>query len=201
MSETDGSYLRPPVSSSKVVVWGAHAEAVKSVTTWLVKQGHTVVDELKIKELARENNLPMPLSDIFVLKFGKIAGAKEVIFVDADVSTWKFPDVLELIGQSSSAYKASLFIRAVDVETGEINWNGKAVSQDKFPDLAKGIHQLSCNALATGWGLRKPGVNANANVCPEGQNIMTVDGIPTNPPTTSKDIVKSSHFPELETHR
>ena len=97
-----------------------------------------------------------------------------------------------------SAYKVSLFIRALDVDTGEIDWNGKALSMDKFPDLTKGIHQLTCDALATGWGLRKPGVNANANVCPPGQNVMVRHEVPVSP---HEEIVKSSSSINLGANR
>jgi hypothetical protein len=196
-TETDGSYSRLPNSSSRVVVWGTHPEAVKSLTTWLLKHGYIVIDELKIRQLGRDTNLPMPLSNVDTLKLARTAGAKEVIFVDADVSTWKFPDALEWFGQSPNAYKASLFIRAVNAETGEINWDGKALSVDKFPDLAKGIHRLTCNALATGWGLQKPGIAADTHICPEGQNVMVFNEIPS---TSREEVVRSSNTPELEAH-
>jgi hypothetical protein len=67
------------------------------------------------------------------------------------VSTWHASEITTLFGQSPTLYKASLFIRALDAETGEIEWNGKAISMEKFSDLMEGIHQLTCEALSTAW--------------------------------------------------
>jgi hypothetical protein len=196
ITDTDGSHSKLPAPATRVVVWGTHTEAVNSLTTWLLKRGYTVVDGLKIKQLAREHNSPTLLSDVEVLRLATDVGATEVIFVDADVLTWKIPDVLEVFGRSPNAYKATVAIRALDAETGEIDWSGKALSVDRFPDLATGIHALTCNALATSWGLRKPGVTVDTNICPQGHNVMVLND--TSSP--SQDIVKSPP-PQLGAHR
>jgi hypothetical protein len=172
VTQTDGSYLRLPESSTKAVVWGTHPEAVRSLKTWLLKRGFIVVDDVKMSQIANEINLHLPVSNAEVLRLAKIAGTKEVIFVDADISSWQASEILTIFGQNPNVYKASLFIRALDTETGQIDWNGKALSLDKFSDLTAGIHQLTCQALATAWGLREPGIAANTTICPQGQNVM-----------------------------
>ena len=144
--------------------------------------------------LSHESNSPMPLSDAEVLKLARTAGAKEAILVDADVVTWKTSEMLDLFGQWPNAYKAPLFIRALDADSGEIDWNGKALSVDTFQDLPKGIHQLTCNALATGWGLRRQGITTNANICPQGQNVVVLNTISS---PSKKEFVKSSPGTEL----
>ena len=197
-TETDGSYWKLPDPSTRVVVWGTHPEAVRSLATWLLKQGYIVVDELKISQLARENSSHLPLSSVEVLKLAKITGAKEVIFVDAEVLTWRSPELLDVFVADPNAYKVSLYIRALNVETGEIDWNGKALSRERFKDLSKGMHQLTCNALATGWGLQRPGFNDNDNICPAGQNVMVVNEVPS---TSNKEIGKSSTNIELGAHQ
>ena len=198
VTETDGSYLKLPDPSTRVVVWGTPPEAVRSVITWLLKQGYIVVDELKISQLARETSSHVPLSNVEVLKLAKMAAAKEVIFVEAEVLTWRSPELLDVFVGNPNAYKVSLFIRALNVETGEIDWSGKAISTEKFRDLSKGMHQLTCNALATGWGLQKPGINANGNTCPPGQNVMVVNEVPS---TSNKEEGRSSTSMELGAHR
>ena len=105
-------------------------------------------------------------------------------------------DVLEVFGRSPNAYKATIAIRALDAETGEIDWSGKALSVDRFPDLAQGIHALTCNALATGWGLRKPGMTVETTVCPQGHNVMVLN----DPSSPSQNIVKSPPT-QLGAHR
>jgi hypothetical protein len=197
-AETDGSYWKLPDPSTRAVVWGTHSEAVRSLKTWLLKQGYVVVDELKIGQLARENNSHVPLSHDEVLKLAKMAGAKEVIFVDAEVATWRSPELLDVFVGDPIAYKVSLFIRALNVETGEIDWNGKALSTEKFRDLNKGMHYLTCNALATGWGLQKSGVTVNGGICPAGQNVMVVK---EDASTSKEEVVKSSTSSRSEEDR
>jgi hypothetical protein len=87
VTETDGSYVRLPDKSTKAVVWGTNPEAVKSLKAWLLKQRITVVDDVKMNQLANEMGLRIPISDPDILKLAKVAGTKQVIFVEADVSS------------------------------------------------------------------------------------------------------------------
>lgn len=171
VAETDGSYIRLPDNSTKTVVWGTHPEAVKSLKTWLLKKRITLVDDVKMNQLANEIGLHPPISNADVLKLAKIAGTKQVIFVDADVSALQASEIGSFFGQTP-IYKASLFIRALNAETGEIDWNGKAMSTQTFTNLTEGIDQLTCHALATAWGLRQPGTATAPSICVPGQNVM-----------------------------
>ncbi len=186
-TQTDGSYVRIPNASIKAAVWGTHPEAVQSLTTWLLKRGLILIDDVKMRQIASDTRLNypgVPVSNTDVFKLGKMAGAKQVIFVDADVSTWRANGIESVFGQSPNVYTGSLFIRALDAETGEILWNGKALSTDKFTNLTEGIHLLTCNALATAWGLRQPGTTAAPTICPPGQNVMVSAEPPVTPSTT-----------------
>jgi hypothetical protein len=167
ITQTDGSAVRIPDSSTKAVVWGDHPEAVKSLKTWLLKRRLTLIDEAKVHQIATEVGLHHALSNADVLKSAKLVGAKQVIFVDADVSKSLAYD---FFGQPR--YHGSLYIRALDVDSGEINWNGKARSTESFTSLTQGIDQLTCNALATAWGLRQPGMATAPSVCLLGENGM-----------------------------
>lgn len=188
-TQTDGSgsSVKIPNTSTKAVVWGTRPEAVQSLTTWLLKRGVTLVDDVKINQMASDTRLHQPLSNGDIFKLAKIAGAKQVIFIDADVSTWRVSEIETVLGQRPVVYTASVFIRALDAETGEIYWNGKAHSTDKFTNLTEGIHQLTCHALATAWGLREPGPTAAPAICSPGQNMM----VSTAPPHTSSDTAKA----------
>ena len=55
VTETDGSYVRLPDKSIKAVVWGNHPEAVKSLKAWLLKQRITLIDDIKINQIANDN--------------------------------------------------------------------------------------------------------------------------------------------------
>jgi hypothetical protein len=95
-------------------------------------------------------------------------------------------EIQTVFGQSRSVYTASVFIRALDAETGEIQWTGNAHSKDKFTNLKEGFHQLTCHALATAWGLRQPGLTAAPTICPPGQNVMVSPEPPPTPSSTAK---------------
>lgn len=170
-TETDGSYVRLPDESIKAVVWGNNLDAVKSLKAWLLKQRFTLVDDVKINEIANDIHVPQPLSSADVLKVAKIAGIKQVIFVDANVSTSQATPIGSFLGRPS-IYSASLFIRALNVESGEIDWEGKALSTQRFTNLSESIHQLTCHALATAWGLQKPGTATAPSICLPGQGVM-----------------------------
>ena len=189
VTQTDGYYTRLPNASTKVVVWGTRPEAVQSLTTWLSKRGLTLVDDVKMNQIASDihlNQLGTPVSNADIFKLGKMAGAKQVIFIDADVTTWRPTEFESFFGHNQSIYTASVFIRALDAESGEIHWNGKALSMDKFTNLKEGIHQLTCQALATAWGLREPGSATAPTICPPGQNVMVFTPPPPAPNGTAR---------------
>lgn len=187
-TQTDGSgsSVKSPNASTKAVVWGTRPEAVQSLTTWLLKRGVTLIADVKMNQLASEALLRQSpsISDIF--KLAKSAGAKQIFFIDADVSPWPGSDIESIFGQNRISYTASVFIRALDTETGEIQWTGNAHSTDKFTNLKEGFHQLTCHALATAWGLRQPGLTAAPTICPPGQNVMVAPEPPPVPSGTAK---------------
>ena len=195
ITQTDGTYVKVPNASVKAVVWGTRPESVQSLTTWLMKRGMTLVDDIKMNQMAsdiRMNQSGTTISNADIFKMGKTVGAKQIVFVDTDVSTSRSGQVEALFGQTENLYTASVFIRALDAESGEIQWSGKAFSMDKFTNLKEGIHQLTCHALATAWGLRPPGITAAPNICPVGQNVMVSnDPVPT-PATAPKTATNPS---------
>jgi hypothetical protein len=169
-STTDGSYLRLPDNSTRALVWGTEPESIKSLQTWLLKQRIPLIDDVKLNQLANEKGLHQPVSNPDVLGLAKSLGANQVVFVDADVYKSQRDEMISL-GQSVT-FKVSIFVRALNAETGEIDWSGKAQSTEPFTNLAEGIHQLTCHALATAWGLRSPGTTTASSVCLPGQDVM-----------------------------
>jgi acylphosphatase len=175
MTQTDGTYVKLPNASVKAVVWGTRPESVQSLTTWLMKRGVTLVDDVKVNQMVSDIRVYQPVTTVSnaeIFKMGKTVGAKQIIFVDTDVATWRTSEIEAFFGQAQNLYTASIYIRALDADSGEIQWSGKAFSMNKFTNLKEGIHQLTCHALATAWGLRPPGSTAASNICPVGQNVM-----------------------------
>lgn len=172
-STTDGSYLRLPDNSTRALVWGTEPESIKSLKTWLLKQRIPLIDDVKVNQLASEKGLHQPVSNPDVLKLAKTLGANQVIFVDADVHKSQREEILSFLSQPA-IFKVSIFLRALNAETGEIDWSGKAQSSEPFTNLSEGIHQLTCQALATAWGLRSPGTATASSVCLPGQSVMVM---------------------------
>lgn len=195
ITQTDGTYVKVPNASVKAVVWGTRPESVQSLTTWLMKRGMTLVDDVKMNQMASDihmNQSGATISNADIFKMGKTVGAKQIVFVDTDVSTWRTGEIEAWFGQTQNLYTASIFIRALDAESGEIQWSGKALSMDKFTNLKEGIHQLTCHALATAWGLRPPGMTAAPNICPVGQNVMVSNDPVLTPAIAPKTATKPS---------
>ncbi len=166
VTQTDGSHVKIPDASTKAVAWGTRPEAVQSLTTWLMKRGVILIDADKMNQMTRDTRLEQPLSTGDIIRLAKNVGAKQVIFVDADVHTWQRTEIVAVFGEPVTIYAASIFIRGLDVETGQIQWNGKALSTDKFTNLREGFDQLTCHALATVWGIRQPGTTTAPTICP-----------------------------------
>ena len=183
--------MKLPNASIKAVVWGARPESVQSLTTWLMKRGLTLVDDVKVNQMVTDMHIYKSVSTISnaeIFKMGKAVGAKQIVFVDTDVSTWRTGDIEAFFGEPQNLYTVSVFIRALDADSGEIQWSGKALSMNRFTNLKEGIHQLTCHALATAWGLRPPGLAVPTNICPVGQNVMVSNdpvAMPTNAPKTA----------------
>jgi acylphosphatase len=195
MTQTDGTYVKLPNASVKAVVWGTRQESVQSLTTWLMKRGMTLVDDVKVNQMVSDIRTYQPVTTISnaeIFKMGKTVGAKQIVFVDTDVSTWPSSELEAFFGQNQNLYTASIFIRALDADSGEIQWSGKAFSMNKFTNLKEGIHQLTCHALATAWGLRPPGIAAAPNICPVGQNVMVSNDPVTTPANGSKTATNPS---------
>jgi hypothetical protein len=193
-AQADGTYVKLPNASVKAVVWGTRQESVQSLTTWLMKRGMTLVDDVKVNQMVSDLRIYQPVTTISnadIFKMGKTVGAKQIVFIDTDVSTWRTGEIEAFFGQTQNLYSVSVFIRALDADSGEIQWSGKAFSMNKFTNLKEGIHQLTCHALATAWGLRPPGLTVAPNICPVGQNVMVSNDIVSVPTNGSKTATTS----------
>jgi acylphosphatase len=84
MPQTDGTYVKLPNASVKAVVWGTRQESVQSLTTWLMKRGMTLVDDVKVNQMVSDIRVYQPattISNADIFKMGKAVGAKQVVFV------------------------------------------------------------------------------------------------------------------------
>ncbi|MGQ0811947.1 MAG: hypothetical protein ACT4OO_12090 [Nitrospiraceae bacterium] len=204
--QTDGFHLMLPSPYTRAVVWGSRSNAVQNVTTWLLKRGYTIVDQTKLLQVAGEQRIVMTsyqYQDSDVLRIGRLVGARQVIFVDTDIASMEVTVFDGGLPEKQTVHSGSMTIRAVDVETGEIHWSGKARYGERFPHLDEGLNRLACHALATAWGLRPPGAASRDGICAEGQsNMVHTVSPPKSPqgmPTTQ--AIGQAELQSTENHR
>jgi hypothetical protein len=166
---TDGFHSKLPARYTRAVVWGGRPDTIQSASTWLSKKGVLVVDQTIVLQVAAEQKVTLTESknlETDILRLARLVGARLVVFSNGEVGTWEigFP--------RRRVYSATVAVRAVDVNTGEIEWIGKAQSTDRFSKLEEGITLLTCHALATAWDMRKPGPVASAKLCPAGAGFI-----------------------------
>jgi len=186
---TDGFHSKLPAPYTRAVVWGGRPDTVQSASTWLLKRGLLVVDQTKVLQAAADQKVSLTgyqYLETDVLRMAKLVGARLVIFSNAEVGSWEALDWSAGFPHSQRVYSATISVRAVDVNTGEIEWSGKAQSTERFSNIEEGISLLTCHALATAWGMRNPGAIAPENVCPQGSGVMVTETHrPATNPTSS----------------
>ena len=173
---TDGFHSKLPSPYTRAVVWGGRADTIQSASTWLLKKGILVVDQTKVLQAAADQKVSLTgyqYLETDVLRMAKLVGARLVVFSNAEVGSWEALDWSAGLPRSQRVYSATVALRAVDVNTGEIEWSGKAQSTERFGNIEEGISLLTCHALATAWGMRNPGGIAPENICPPGSGLMT----------------------------
>jgi len=176
---TDGFHSKLPAPYTRAVVWGGRPDTVQSASTWLLKKGLLVVDQTKVLQAAADQKVSLSgyqYLETDVLRMAKLVGARLVVFSNAEVGSWEALDWSNGVPRSQRVYSATIALRAVDVNTGEIEWSGKAQSTERFSNIEEGISFLTCHALATAWGMRNPGSLAPENICPPGSGLMTTEG-------------------------
>jgi hypothetical protein len=181
---TDGFHAKLPSPYTRAVVWGGRADTVQSVSTWLLKKGILVVDQAKVLQAAADQKVSLSgfqYIETDVLRTAKLVGARLVVFANAEVGSWEVVSWDSALPHNQKVYAATINLRAVDVNTGEIEWSGKAQSTDRFGNLEDGITVLTCHALATAWGLRNPGTVAPENLCVSGSGVMSHDALNPRP--------------------
>ena len=161
---TDGFHKTLPRENARVVVWGDHPSATNTATTWLQKRGITVLERAKLKQIFDEQMIRLTHTsddEGQILRVGKLLGADIVVFVDtpfAKGTSSRF-SVTEYGGggSSSTVYSTSVSIRGINIESSEVIWTGNARYPRDFPGLDDTLAKLTCQALATAWGLRPAG--------------------------------------------
>ncbi len=161
---TDGFHQTLPRQGNRAVVWGDHQAAVGMATTWLQKRGLTIVERARLQQVFNEQAIRLthtPDDEAQVLRVGKLVGAETVVFIDTpfqkELRKSFTVNTAEAKGDEYTEYSTSVSIRGVNVGTSEVMWSGTARYPRPVGGLDDALTKLTCQALATAWGLRPPG--------------------------------------------
>lgn len=161
---TDGFHKNLPQQNARIVVWGGYPSSTGTAMTWLQKRGLTIVERARLKQILDEQTIRLTHTqddEGQILRVGKLLGAETVVFVDSSFNTGATSNFSVNPsgggGHSTTIYSLSVSIRGVNVETGEVAWTGNARYPRPVVNLDDGLTRLTCNALATAWGLRPTG--------------------------------------------
>jgi hypothetical protein len=142
---TNGFHAELPKRATATIVWGDDLSAVGTATIWLQRQGLAVTERSLLAAMPDIENtdLTHTLKDeVTILQTAKKLGVQEVVFVHR--------------GGDDRAPMIS--VRGVQAESGRVHWSGTA-RYDTFKTRPPKdtLANLTCQSLATAWGLREPG--------------------------------------------
>jgi len=150
----NGSQIDMPYPGTRIVVWGSHPGAVGQVVNSLQNMGMKIVERSRLKQIFDEQKLIVTNSsddESNVLMAGKIIGAGLIVFVDVQVSSnvasSSFAYQHAASSKSSTVYHTSVSVRAVAVDTGEVQWSGTAHYPKGIDNPEAGIIYLTNSAL------------------------------------------------------
>ncbi len=207
MPISNGSQSDLPNSGSTAIVWGQHKGAVGETVTLLQKWGLRIVERSRLQQVFEEQKIRLTYStddDAQILKVGKILGAGSIVFVEAETSSSQRSEAfINRYGGGShteTVTNASVAVRGVNVETGEVMWNGTAHYPQSINNPEAGIIYLTRTAVMRGlcpsgywkndaegcdWGKARGtgmiGFNAESKNTPEGRQLMVVAVTPNSP--------------------
>ncbi len=181
----DGFALQVPPRTATVAVIGNSPIGESTAVGWLQEQGYRVVERGKVDKLLDEQALQLKHGEEreAMIRVGRLAGAQFMLLVDASANRFTKPAPLyvpsyggggggffgglaEGMAQGSAMrtmreagewYHASVSIKAVSVETGEVTLSGTAYYPEPQRLLDPMMKNLTCHALATAFGFRQPG--------------------------------------------
>jgi hypothetical protein len=108
-----------PSKPEAVVIWANHAGIEHHLAGVLLHDGYTVVERARLQQIFDEQKIRLMHtsdSEADVLRVGRLAGATQVIFVEVQ----REPSF------GHEIKSASVGIRGVSVETGQVRWSGTA---------------------------------------------------------------------------
>jgi len=162
----------------RFVVWSNHAGAGHHLEGLFLHLGHTVVERNRLEQVFQEQKVRLRHSldnEVDVLRVGRLVGATQVVFVDVHPQTdarW-----------SAEAQPASVAVRGVAVESGEILWSGttRYLQAARDPELAVlvlthwAVYRAAC-PVAHGYIWKEPS-SSSAGGCSQSGVAPDTSGV------------------------
>ncbi len=142
---TDGAHSSLPSADSVAIVWGGHPVVADTMSIWLHKRGIVSIEKASLEQALKAQGVVLTNStddQSIIVKFAKTLNADLVVFGDVD--------------QEIRAPMVS--VRGFNVDSNKVAWEGSA-HYDQYISipLNDALVNLTCQALATAWGLRDTG--------------------------------------------
>jgi membrane-associated protease RseP (regulator of RpoE activity) len=205
MPISNGSQSDLPDSGSTIVVWGQHKGAVGEAVTILQQSGLRIVERSRLQQVFDEQKIRLTYStddDAQILKVGKILGAGSIVFVETETSSSQtsraFVNQYGGNFRSETVTNASVSVRGVNVESGEVMWTGTAHYPKAINNPEAGIVYLTRTAVLRGlcpawkndtegcdwakaFGTGMVGFNSESKNTPEGRQLLITAVTPNSP--------------------
>lgn len=144
---TSGTYSSLPETGDVAILWGNHPVVIDTMSTWLHKQGVAPLERNRLQQLLGNQNITLTHS-----------ASDEAIIIDL---ARKMNADLVVFGNLHQEIRAPMVsVRGFDVGANKVAWEGSA-HYDHYIEipLNHALVVLTCQALATAWGLREGGKN------------------------------------------
>lgn len=202
---SNGSQSDLPDSRSTIVVWGQHKGAVGETVTTLQQMSLKIVERSRLQQVFDEQKIRLTYStddDAQLLKVGKIIGAGSIVFVETETSSSQtsraFVNQYGGGALSETVTNASVSVRGVNVESGEVMWTGTAHYPAAMQNPEAGIVYLARTAVLRGlcpawkndeegcdwakvFGTGHVGFAAESKNTPEGRQLLITAVTPNSP--------------------
>lgn len=144
---TSGAYSYLPREGAVAILWGNHPVVIDTMSIWLHKQGVAPLERNRLQQLLEGQDIVLTHS-----------ASDEAIIIDL---ARKMNADLVVFGNLHQEIRAPMVsVRGFDVSANQVAWEGSA-HYDHYIQvpLNHALVVLTCQSLATAWGLREGGKN------------------------------------------